>query len=96
MTHTGGVTVVKQSRRRETESFQSDKLQKSIIAACLSAGANQGQSDVISKRVLADVEKWLENKHEVTTDDIRHIAGKSLQKYHNDSAYFYQQHRKII
>jgi len=96
MVRSGGVTIVKRGGRRSSEDFNPDKLEKSVTAACLSSGASRGQSELYAKRVVKEVEEWLDDRPEVTSSDIRRIAGKHLQRYHHDAAYLYQQHRVTL
>lgn len=90
------VDVVKHGGKRPSEKFQPIKLNNSIISACLSARIPEGQADMIARSVYTEVEKWLENRPEITTTDIRIIVTKSLAKHHQDAAYLYEQDKKII
>ncbi len=89
----GGPHIVKRDGRRPTESFQPDKLHRSIVAACLSARASHGQAEHIARKVVEEVETWLKDRPEVTSHDIRRVAGKHLERHHHDAGYLYQQHR---
>lgn len=95
---TGGssIDIVKRKGQRPTESFQRDKLHNSIVAACLSAGTPTGQAETIARSVTEEVLGWLQNRPEVTSEDIRQIAGKHLRRHHPDAGYLYEQHRRIL
>ncbi len=95
--HEGGpVHIVKRSGQRHTEPFDREKLQKSIVAACLSSGVPTGHAENIGRRVSEEVVIWLEDKPEVTSHDLRRIAGKHLRTHHPDAAYLYEQHRSTL
>ena len=89
----GGTTnIVKNSRYRRPEPFDREKLQKSIVAACLSAGAPAGHSDSIARRVVGEVATWAEIHPEITSNDVRRVAARYLRAYHPDASYLYEHH----
>ena len=97
--HTGGhhtTHIVKRSARQHPEVFEPAKLQKSIAAAILSTGAHVGHAEQTAKKVTEEVAEWLASRPEVTSDDIRKVAGKHLQRHHPDAAYLYEQHRSTL
>lgn len=96
--HEGGhiTHVVKNSRHNHGEPFNRDKLHKSLVAACLSSGAPTGHADSMATRVTEDVIRWLKSRPEVTTNDLRRVAAKSLRTYHPDASYLYEHHRSTL
>ena len=96
--HEGGpvTNIVKVGARRRPEPFDKHKLQQSIVAACLSAGAPIGQAESIARSVAADVAEWLQTRPEVTSHDLRRIAAKRLRVHHPDAGYLYEQHRSTL
>lgn len=93
MAEGGDIDIVKRSGRRPTETFDPDKLRRSIEAACLSAGTATGQAELIARSVVREVHDWLLTRPEVTSHDLRRAAAKILKKHHPDAAYLYEQHR---
>lgn len=93
---TFAVDIVKRSGKRPTESFEVDKLSKSIVAACLSVRTPEGQAETIAKSVTNAVIDWLEKRQEVTSQDIRIITARHLKLHHPEAAYLYEQHRIVI
>jgi len=93
---TGGTHIIKRHKRHGIEAFSKEKLQKSIVAACLSAGAPHGQAEIVARHVAESVEEWLEDRPEVTSSDLRLATAKQLKKYHADAGYLYEQHRMTI
>ena len=90
------IDIVKRSGRRPSERFQREKLHASIVSACLSAGTPTGQAETIAHSVTAEVLGWLRTRPEVTSSDLRRIAGKQLKRHHPDASYLYEQHRMTL
>lgn len=91
------VDVVKRSnKRRPGESFDIDKLHRSIHAACLSVRTPDGEAHAAARGVTKHVIVWLEKKPVVTSHDLRRIVALNLERYHPEAAYFYQHHRHIL
>ena len=88
--------VVKNSHHRHPEPFDRDKLQKSIVAACLSSGSPAGHADSIARRVVDEVVLWLESRPEVTSNDVRRVAAQRLRSYHPDASFLYEHHRSTL
>ena len=88
--------IIKRGGKRPSEVFQSDKLHSSISSACLSVRSQDGLADDVAKRVCDAVGMWCQEKPEVTSNDIRRVAGKHLEKYHPEAAYLYTQNRITI
>ena len=91
MTH-----VVKNSHYRHPEPFDRVKLHKSIVAACLASGAPTGHAESLARRVVEQVEEWLESRPEVTSNDIRRVASQYLRTYHPDASFLYEHHRATL
>lgn len=90
------VDVVKQDGRRASESFERDKLHRSIIAACLSVKTPMGQAESIANAVCDSVIGWVHDKPEITSRDIRLTVTKHLHTHHPDAAYMYEQYLVVI
>ena len=79
----------------DSEAFNPLKLHQSVVAACLSVRAFEGEAHVTAERVCRHVISWLMTKTEVTSADIRRVASKYLQIYHPEAAYLYEQHQLV-
>lgn len=90
------VHVIKQGGKRPSESFDPAKLHASIIAACLSVRTPEGEAETLAVKIVHHVMDWLEQKAEVTSNDLRRVASFHLTKYHPEAAYLYEQHTNII
>lgn len=93
---TDTIHIVKRGGKRPTEDFASHKLHSSILAACLSVRTPDGEAETLAGKIVDHVTEWLEQKAEVTSSDLRRVAGFHLTKYHPEAAYLYEQHTNII
>jgi hypothetical protein len=75
--------------RHRTVPYTRLKLAESIHKACMKSFGFSGEAELTAVRVIHDVEKWLENKEEVTINDIKRQAARALQRYNPRAAYEY-------
>lgn len=96
--HEGGPTtfVIKNGSHRHPEHFDREKLHKSLVGACLSSGVPTGHAESIARRVVDEVVTWLEDRPEVTSNDLRRKAATYLKIYHPDASYLYEHHRSTL
>lgn len=78
-----------------SEAFDPLKLHQSVVAACLSVRAFEGEAHVTAERVCRHVISWLMTKTEVTSADIRRVASDYLRVYHPEAAYLYEHHQLV-
>lgn len=90
------IDIVKRGGKRPSEPFDPEKLHASIRAAILSTRTPVGEANMTALAVTDAVILWLVTKPEVTSDDLRRVAGSHLETYHPEAAYFYTQHQHII
>ena len=76
--------------KKTSEPFDEARLHASIVNACLAVRSHEGEANSTAKRVCQGVAEGLEGKHEVTSRDIRRVAGEQLAIYHPEAAYLYQ------
>lgn len=88
--------VVKRQGKRPTEAFSREKLYASIVAVCLSVQAPEGQAEATANSVCDGVVRWLSDKPEVTSEDIRRKAADILEKFHPEAAHLYKHHHMVI
>ena len=82
-------------RAGHNEPYDGRKLYASIFAACLAVKEPIATAELVAQEVQSQTEKWLEQKHEVTSNDIRREAAKHLQVINPNAAYQYLHHRVI-
>ena len=80
-------------RHGHSENYDERKLYAAVFAACLSVREPAGSAELIAERVVSKVNDWIEQKHEVTSNDIRAVAARHLNVYHKDASYMYLHHR---
>lgn len=82
-------------RHGHTEVYDSRKLYASIYTSCLAVRDTQETSELLADKIVAEIEEWLEKKHEVTSHDIRLHAAKHLNVYQPDAAWIYLHQRNV-
>lgn len=80
-------------RAGHTENYDERKLYASIYAACLSVREHPGSAELIAQEVVEQFGKWIANKHEVTSNDIRRKAAEFLKALNPDAGHMYSYHR---
>jgi len=85
--------VVKKSL---SEPFDKTRLHSSVVDACLAVRSHDGEAESTAERVCQSVMNWLSGKSEVTSSDIRRVAGEHLATYHPEAAYMYQNEGLMI
>ncbi|HET6746789.1 MAG TPA: ATP cone domain-containing protein [Candidatus Saccharimonadales bacterium] len=88
--------IIKRSGKRESEQFQRSKLHASVVAACLSVRSPEGEAESIANRVCEQVTSWLNQKPEVTSEDVRRKASEALAVLHPEAAYLYKHHQLVL
>lgn len=83
-------------KHNQASQFDPARLHKSIKSACVSVGAYDGDADKTAAMVCEKVAGWLMSKKEVTSRDIRRVAGKNLMMYHPEASYIYKSIETII
>jgi hypothetical protein len=89
-------TYVVKHHTHDSESFDVVRLHGSVLRACMAVRAFEGESHDIAERVCKHVIDWLENKTEVSSEDIRRICSSKLAIYHPEAAYMYEQEGYIL
>ncbi len=90
MTH-----IIKRGNR-QYESYSREKLHKSIVAVCLAVRTREGSAETAANATCDAVDAWLKHRPEVTSDDIRRVAGKALDTHNPDAAYYYTHQKHIM
>lgn len=80
----------------DSEHFDPVRLHSSIFRACLAVRAFEGEAHDAAERVCKHVIDWLENKTEVSSEDVRRVAARNLATYHPEASYMYEQQGVIL
>ncbi len=75
----------------QIDSFDNDRLFKSVLSACLCVGRPEGQAEATANNVCKNVKEWIRERPEITTGDLRRMAEFYLKTYDSDAAYVYAQ-----
>lgn len=82
-------------RGGHTEAYDERKLYASVYSACLSVREHPGSAELFAQEVVENFGKWLESRHEVTSNDIRRKASEHLKVINPDAGHIYLHHRVI-
>lgn len=63
------------------------------MLACLSIKTPEGQARQIADIVCKQLEEWIKDRPEVTSNDIRIATARFMKVHHPEAAYIYEQHR---
>ena len=90
--------VVRRSSARQapSEAFDEAKLRRSLAEACYSVGVSEGATDDFVSHVITALKKWLDNKTEVTDNDIRRKASETLETLCPEAGYLYKNQKSIL
>lgn len=89
-------TIIKRRGQRPTEFYSTKKLAASVQAACLSISLPEGVARDTARNVCGAVERWLEDKPEVTSDDLRRRVTHHLNIVSPEAGYLYTNHQTIL
>lgn len=89
-------SVIKQHGHRSSETYDTSKLATSIRAACLAVRLPAGVAEDTATHTTKTIEQWLQNKAEITSEDIRRMATNTLAVVSPEAGYFYKHHHTLI
>lgn len=87
------VHIVK--RKGHKEIFDERKVYASVFAACLSAHLDKEEAEINANLVTKAVKEWLDEKEDITSDQIFKKAGEELEHLNKDASFMYKTHRDI-
>ena len=82
-------------RRGHTESFDSKKVYAASYSACRNAHLSEMLSENIADAVEKRLVSWVEDKTEISSDDIFQEIIAVLKELHPDAAFLFETHRDI-
>lgn len=77
------------------EEFEIDKLKRSLELSFNIVNSPDGQKKIYINRILKNFIKWLKDKQEITSADIKRIIIIYMEEIHPDVAYIYKNFKKI-
>ncbi len=78
-----------------SELYSRDKYKNSILKTLLAVPVPQQQAHIIADAMCHTTDKWLHNKHEVSSLDIRVFTQKQLAEHNADAALLYKKYGNI-
>ena len=88
--------IVKRGGQRDHEPYMRNKLHHSIVTTCFSVRSSEGSANTAADAVCKAIEEWLHERPEVTSDDIRRVAARTLEIHNPEAAYFYIHQKNIV
>lgn len=82
-------------RKGHRQEFDERKVYASVYAACLNVHDSHEQAESIANLVTREIKKWLEDKEEVSSNQIFVKAAEELEHLNKDAAFMYLTHRDI-
>ena len=82
-------------RRGRKEKYDEKKVYASTYSACLNSHLPKEEAEKIADMVTKEVDKWVENKTEVDSDQIFKEVIKSLEKIDPEVAFMFETHRDL-
>ncbi|MDO4870493.1 MAG: hypothetical protein Q3996_00110 [Candidatus Saccharibacteria bacterium] len=80
----------------QTETFSKQKFINSIQTSCIAVGCGTGEAELFAEQVYRQIAKWIENKPEFTSSDLRLQTYQILTVYNPEAAFFYRTYKQII
>lgn len=79
-------------RKGHTEEFDEKKVYGSVYAACASAHYEELKCEKIADEITKKIKKFLADKKEITSVEIRKKIESELKKKSKELAFFYEHH----
>lgn len=79
-----------------SENFSKQKFLSSIKTSCLAVGAPEAEAEECAKQVLSQINKWIADKPEFTSSDLRLQTYQVLTVFNPEAAFFYRTYKQII
>lgn len=80
----------------DQEYFSKQKFIDSIVQSCLAVGTSQAEAETFAQEVYKVIIKWLSNKPEITSSDLRLQTYQTLAIFNPEAAFFYRTFKQII
>lgn len=77
------------------EEFEIDKLKRSLELSFNIVNSPDGQKKIYIDRILKSFMKWIKDKQEITSADIKRIIIVYMEEIYPDVAYIYKNFKKI-
>lgn len=88
-------THVVKRRGGHTEPYDNHKVYASCYAACVSVHLPKEKAEEISAMVTDDLDKWIDAKDQVASEEVFKRVTKALALYNKEAAVFYETYRDV-
>lgn len=85
--------IIKRKGRKEP--YDNHKVYASCYAACLNTHMPKEEAEGISRDVMKEIDQWIDEKKDVSSQDIFQEVTKTLGKYNKEAAFMYETHRDV-
>lgn len=82
-------------RRGHKQEFDEKKVYASSYAACLSAHVDKAEAEHIAELVTREIKKWIDDKEEVSSQQIFEQVSDELRHLSKEAAFMYSTHRDV-
>jgi len=82
-------------RKGHKEEYDERKLYASIYATCMSLRITNEEAELIAANVVSEVSWKIQDKYELSSRELTHLAMLSLKVYNPDASYLYEHHKDI-
>lgn len=82
-------------RKGHKEEYDEKKVYASAYAAALNVHLSDVEAEKIAQSVMGGINSWIENKTEVTSQDIFDKSTEELAKLNKDASFMYETHRDV-
>ena len=80
----------------QSEKFSEQKFRESIKTSCLAVGTPEAEAELCAQQVFKQIAKWIANKPEFTSSDLRLHTYQILTVFNPEAAFFYRTCKQII
>ena len=82
-------------RGGHTEPYDEKKFYASVFSACFALREPSPTCELVAGKVTSELNEWIKDKHEVTSDDLRRKASEFLEFYNSDAAHIFKHQRNL-
>lgn len=82
-------------RRGHKEEYDEKKAYASIYSACRNVHMSEPDSEAIASRVITELNDWVAQKKEVSSQEIFEQSIVFLAKHSEDASFMYKTHRDL-
>ncbi len=80
----------------QSEKFSEQKFRESIKTSCLAVGTPEAEAELCAQQVFKQIAKWIANKPEFTSSDLRLHTYQILTVFNPEAAFFYRTYKQMI